>query len=52
MPIIAQQGTGPAFGHRDAYEGGQKVGEYTVYAIIAAIVVWGIVQLCKRRPKR
>jgi hypothetical protein len=46
--LLAQQG-GPTDGHREAYEGGRKIGEITFYAMVAAILVWGLVKLFKRR---
>ena len=46
--VLAQQGV-PTNGHREAYEGGRKVGEITVYAMVAAILIWGLFKLFKKR---
>jgi hypothetical protein len=46
--VLAQQG-GPTYGHRDAYEGGRKVGEIMVYVMFAAVLIWGLLKLFGRR---
>jgi hypothetical protein len=40
---LLAQGTGqPTYGHRDAYEAGQKVGEITFYVLMATVLAWCI----------
>ncbi len=43
--ILAQQGDGPLYGHKAAYEGGQQVGQITIYVMIGAVVLWGIAKV-------
>ena len=42
--VLAQQG-GPTYGHRDAYEGGRKVGEITFYVVVGVLVIWVVKKL-------
>lgn len=49
VPLVLAQQRGPTDGHREAYEGGRKVGAITVYAMVAAILIWGLFKLFKRR---
>jgi hypothetical protein len=49
VPVVLAQQGGPPNGNREAYEAGRKVGEITVYAMVAAILIWGLLKLFKRR---
>ena len=51
VPIVLAQGPqagGPANGNA-AYEGGQRVGQITVYVMVAVVVLWGISKIFKKR---
>ena len=49
--VLAQQPGGTPSRNREAYEGGQQVGQIAVYVMAAAVVVWGVVSIFKRRKK-
>ena len=49
LPVVLAQQGGPTYGHREAYEQGRKIGDIMVYAMVAAILIWGLSKLFKRR---
>jgi hypothetical protein len=49
--VLAQQGNSPLYGNNEAYENGQQVGQIAVYVMLAAVVLWGVASLIKKRKK-
>jgi hypothetical protein len=49
MTVVFAQQSDPMYGHRDAYENGKKVGQITVYVMVGAILIWGVLKLLRKR---